>query len=191
MIRYKCNKCGAAMESPDSMIGKMETCPACNRRMKVLDPVVVKERDRLRQMQSTTFVCAVSGVSKDGRQEIVANCEEGEPIFLQREPDNRYDRNAIAVYVERKSFFGRRKYLQVGYIPEEDAEEIAEAMDSGSLAGGAILYVVGGQEGKYYGLRIVVAIGDTEGELTIDVDGFRVKDVRRAESDELSGEANG
>ena len=29
MIRYKCNKCGANLETDDTLSGQMETCPAC------------------------------------------------------------------------------------------------------------------------------------------------------------------
>lgn len=29
MVRYRCNQCGAALQSPNAMIGQPDTCPAC------------------------------------------------------------------------------------------------------------------------------------------------------------------
>ena len=55
MIHYKCNKCGVDMESPDSLIGKMETCPACRRRMKVKDPAVVAAKGRRTQRAAASL----------------------------------------------------------------------------------------------------------------------------------------
>jgi len=163
MIHYKCNKCGAEMESPDSMIGKMETCPACKRRMKVKDPAVVAEEERrkqepLKNEPKEEFFCSVAGVTKGGRQQVVGTCVEGEPVFLNREPDNPYDKDAVAVYVERKGLLGGPKYKQVGYIPAEDASDIAYWMDKGYMALGIIRYVVGGEGRESVGLRIAVEI---------------------------------
>ena len=163
MIQYKCNKCGADMESPDGMIGKVETCPACQRRMKVNHPAVVAEEERLKQeaianMPEEEFFCAVAGVTKEGRQRVVTTCAEGEQVFLNREPDNPYDEYAIAVYVARRGLLGGTKYKQVGYIPSEEAEEIADWMDKGYMAVGIIRYVVGGDAGKSVGLRVRVEI---------------------------------
>lgn len=31
MIEFKCRQCGAAMEAPDSLVGKAEICPECGR----------------------------------------------------------------------------------------------------------------------------------------------------------------
>ncbi len=163
MISYECNKCGADMESPDGMIGKMETCPVCNRRMKVKDPAVIAEEAILREQAMANapmddFFCSVAGVTKEGRQRIVKTCKENEPAFLRREPDNPYGDNAIAVYVERKGLFGRTKHEQVGYVPSDDAPEIAYWMDKGHAALARIRYVVGGDNGKPFGLRIEVEI---------------------------------
>ena len=163
MIEYKCNKCGADMESPDSMIGRMETCPSCGRRMKVKAPVAAAEEEKrkkegLASMPAEEFFCEVAGVTYEGRQRVVRTCREGEPVFLHREPNNPYDENAVAVYVERKSLLGKTRYAQVGYVPAEDASELAYWIDKGYTALGIIRYVVGGDSGKPTGLRIVIEI---------------------------------
>ncbi len=162
MFKYKCNKCGAEMESPDCMLGKMENCPKCKRRMKVKDPAVVAEEERQKKEYLENFpeefFCKVIGVTKEGRQRIVRTCKIDEPVFLHREPDNPYDKDAIAVYVERKGILGGTKYKQVGYIPHEEAVDVASWMDKGYMALAYIKYVVGGEQGKSFGLRIIIEI---------------------------------
>ena len=49
-------------------------------------------------------------------------CEVGDRLTLEREPNNSKDRNAIVVLHE-----GRR----LGYVGEEKAEELAPKMDAG------------------------------------------------------------
>lgn len=48
-----------------------------------------------------------------------------DPLMLRREPSNRYDRNAIAVY-----WRGR----QLGYVPARENAELAALMDRGMHA---------------------------------------------------------
>lgn len=43
MIRYACRFCGAAMESPGSLAGKMDKCPACGRAQAVPNAQIAKE----------------------------------------------------------------------------------------------------------------------------------------------------
>lgn len=50
----------------------------------------------------------VVGVTFEGRQEVVARLRRGDRVWLDREPTNRYDRNAITVCRENGE--------QIGYI---------------------------------------------------------------------------
>ena len=50
----------------------------------------------------------VVGVTFEGRQMVVAKLKRGDPVWLDREPDNRYDRNAITVCRENGE--------QIGYL---------------------------------------------------------------------------
>lgn len=73
--------------------------------------------------QTTSSVCFYSkivGVTHDNRQELIRKLDVGKELQLIREPQNTYDRNAIAVY----SDLG-----QLGYIPKETAISLAESMD--------------------------------------------------------------
>lgn len=51
-------------------------------------------------------------------------CEDDE-LILQREPDNRFDENAILVLDQKKR--------KVGYIPERDNPVFARLMDAGKM----------------------------------------------------------
>lgn len=65
-------------------------------------------------------------------------------FILRREPDNEHDPNAIAVFVEieyskikESGDYGEAKYKNIGmagYVPAEDAKEIAPKMDEGYFA---------------------------------------------------------
>ncbi len=73
----------------------------------------------------------VVGTGYEGRAEIIRrHIEEGQEVFLVREPENQYDSNAIAVYVEvRKMFKKTRK--QIGYLKEKRAKTLSKRMDDG------------------------------------------------------------
>lgn len=68
-------------------------------------------------MAKKPFFSKVSGVSypnPDGssRQEIIKKyCQPGRRLLLIKEPENKYDPNAIAIYIE----VGPKKY-QIGYV---------------------------------------------------------------------------
>lgn len=81
---------------------------------------------------SDSFYTKLAGVSKkneDGRrrQEVIEeDLYEGLDLHLEREPDNPYDTNAVAVFA---SEYGD----QVGYLSGKIAEELAPLMDRGQL----------------------------------------------------------
>jgi hypothetical protein len=55
----------------------------------------------------------------------------GKPLFLEREPDNSYDGNAIRLKNEDGD--------QVGYLPREVAGEVAAEMDAGTVWSAVVL----------------------------------------------------
>ena len=98
-----------------------------------------------RKLNSKTFYTKIAGVTKknsDGerRQSIIKELEAGERVTLIREPDNRYDPNAIRV----DSGLG-----QIGYIPAETAlNNLASEMDRGCEVTAIISEITGGEPGK-------------------------------------------
>jgi hypothetical protein len=59
-------------------------------------------------VHSRVITTRVVGVTFEGRQEVVARLRRGDRVWLDREPTNRYDRNAITVCRENGE--------QIGYI---------------------------------------------------------------------------
>jgi hypothetical protein len=88
-----------------------------------------------------TKLAGVTMKNDDGssRQAFLKTCSSGDPLVLKREPKNKYDRNAIAVF---------RGTDQLGYLSKEVAEELAKVMDSGKKLTAEILEITGGEKGK-------------------------------------------
>lgn len=89
-----------------------------------------------------TNVAGVTKKNRDGtrRQEIIADCDDGEDLLLVREPDNSYDPNAIKVC--------RLSGEQIGYISSDVAATMADEMDGGKRFSAKISEVTGGVKGK-------------------------------------------
>ena len=65
----------------------------------------------------------VVGVTFEGRQEIIKQLDRSDIITIRREPTNRFDTNAIAVWSEKG---------QIGYIGKDYATILAPMMDAGT-----------------------------------------------------------
>jgi hypothetical protein len=101
----------------------------------------------------------VVGVTKDNgdgvnRQDIIRKyCRGGMDIQLVAEPDNRYDGNAIGVWVATGLF---SKPSKLGYLRSELAADLRVELRSGKSLRGTILEVTGGGRDKNYGVNIEV-----------------------------------
>lgn len=80
----------------------------------------------------------VAGVTFEGRQEIIGWLIGNEPVQITPEPDNKYDKNALAILV---AFQG--EIYHIGYVPKESAAKIAPAIDGEALSG-KLLQITGG-----------------------------------------------
>ena len=69
------------------------------------------------------FGSYIAGTSYIDDQSIFDELKDGDKLFLKREPDNRFDENAILVLDE--------KSRKLGYIPEKDNLVFARLMDAG------------------------------------------------------------
>lgn len=79
-------------------------------------------RERRAPLCSVNFV--VAGVHYEGRGEVIGEyAEEGERVFLARDPHNRFSPNAIEVRL--------RNGMQIGFVPEDYAPEVAPLLDGG------------------------------------------------------------
>jgi hypothetical protein len=67
-----------------------------------------------------TMVTYIAGVNhRPGARMRLASLLPGEQLILKREPENAYDKNAVAVYEGE---------MHVGYIPAVDAPAITKAL---------------------------------------------------------------
>ena len=69
------------------------------------------------------FDSYVAGTSHIKDESALDELSEGDKLILQRDPDNRFDENAILVLDEKKR--------KLGYIPEKDNIVFARLMDAG------------------------------------------------------------
>lgn len=93
------------------------------------------------------------GVTFENRQSIIAKyCEIGKPVYLFREPDNQYDSNAVAVYIDA----GKKREI-IGYIGREQAKYYAERMDQGKQYDAVVGWIYGGN-GINYGVNIDISM---------------------------------
>ena len=91
------------------------------------------------------YSISVVGESFDDRQRTISKCRAGAKAFLVREPENKYDENAIAVYTEVGIFKSRK---QIGYIGRDNAEWMAEIIDGDGDIQATIEKIIGGEEDK-------------------------------------------
>lgn len=81
------------------------------------------ERERNGPIERFDFM--VAGAKFEGRDKVIAReVRSGDVVVLQRDAANRYSRNAVAVLTQS----GR----QIGFVPEDDAEDLAPLLDAGN-----------------------------------------------------------
>ena len=66
---------------------------------------------------------SIVGMDHQGTTDIVAALQPGVTVTLVREPENKFDKNAIAVWSGGK---------RIGYIPSKQNAGLAAAMDQGA-----------------------------------------------------------
>ena len=97
--------------------------------------------------QRDTFPTKIMGVSFEGRQDVVAGLKPGAALQLERQPQNQFDSNAIAVW------FGN---LQLGFLRKEIAKHLAPLIDAGADYRARAEHITGGRDGKNFGVNIRV-----------------------------------
>ena len=104
-------------------------------------------RDRYASIGGASqFHTKLAGVSFEGRQDVIAGLRVGVDVQLQRQPENQFDSNAIAV------FFGA---LQLGFINKGIAKHIAPLIDDGARYQARIESLTGGAN-KNRGVNVYV-----------------------------------
>lgn len=96
----------------------------------------------------------LTGVTKDyegiNPQDIIEMLTEGEEVFFKRVPMKRYPNATLVVDCNENP---------IGWIPEDFIyqEDIAKRLDDGTTVKGRVSAILGGDNGKSYGVRIDIA----------------------------------
>ncbi len=91
----------------------------------------------------------VVGVTFEGRQEVVARLQQGDRVWLDREPDNAYDPNAIAVC--------RSNGEQIGFLNRNLAGRIVSFFKAYGYPVKGKVVAITGSEWNGYSLGVIVA----------------------------------
>jgi HIRAN domain len=94
-------------------------------------------------MGRSAIVAGTGFPNADGsaRNAIIRNyCKPGMKVHLVREPNNKYDSDAIAVYIAIPRLFGLlgSSLAQIGYIKAGAADSLAHKIDSGMKISGTV-----------------------------------------------------
>jgi hypothetical protein len=85
--------------------------------------LLLKEYERNHPLESANFM--VAGVRHEGRPEIISRyAKPDEQVYLARDRNNKYSHNAIEVRLGNG--------MQIGFVPEDDAIDLAPCMDEES-----------------------------------------------------------
>lgn len=100
----------------------------------------------------TTFYSKIMGTSfKPNGQELLKALKPGDPLTLQREPENKFDKNAIAIL--------NSKGDALGYVPKTTAINLSLDMDSGNQVVCHVSEITGGTTDKdNYGCNIHIEV---------------------------------
>ena len=122
-----------------------------------VERVFAKSKEYLRDRYSNIvdaprFHTKIAGVSFEGRQDTIAGLRADASLELQRQPENPYDNNAIAVA------YGN---LHLGFLNRQLAAHLAPAIDAGARYSARIASLTGGSvsstsESRHRGVNILL-----------------------------------
>lgn len=91
-------------------------------------------------------IVGVTAKNPDGmdRQKCInAYVRAGMPLLLRPEPCNKYDENAVAVYVKARVLFIFSGFFQIGYLKSEVAKEVSKFIAAGGAVSCCVSEVTG------------------------------------------------
>lgn len=112
------------------------------------------------------IVARITGVTFDGRQEVLARVEKNTPLRLERDRRNEYDFYAVGVWAFLPLYKDFTEELegwqQVGFIPKNMSKLISRSLDNGVVLECSVHKVSGGMVSEFsgeqfnYGLEVVL-----------------------------------
>jgi hypothetical protein len=130
-----------------------------------------------------------SQVNDDGtpRQNVLRVLYPGEPLTLQRQPDNPFDANAIAVMAGNHA---------IGFIARADAATLAPLLDAGEPYRAQLHELTGGMpDYPYFGAKVCIAWRDHKMLEPLPLSADQIKHAsmigKRAASGQAAGQSGG
>ena len=127
--------------------------------------------------EAASFHTKLAGVTFEGRQDALERLSASSPLRLERQPDNEFDVNAIALfdpYGDQVGFFNRRL-----------AAALAPAIDAGVAYDIQVTEVTGGEEGRSLGVNVLVSRRDAS---RAEEDRAEQRAARRSELSQMTVE---
>lgn len=121
--------------------------------------------------ESDQFYTKAVGVTFENRQDVVEQLVAGQAVALQREPDNEYDANAIAVLADGQ---------QIGYLKRNIARHLAPNFDNGVTYSAMVVQVTGDTE-RSRGVNLFIQRTDVQQEAQAEE-----QEALRAQLEELN-----
>lgn len=106
--------------------------------------------------EAPSFYTKLAGVTFEGRQSVLEQLMPGSPLRIERQPENPFDANAVALLDPRGE--------QVGFLNRRLAAVLAPVLDAGVPYDVEVSDVTGGGEGQSLGVNVLL----TRRDLTID-----------------------
>lgn len=79
----------------------------------------------------------IAGTRYEGREAVIKkHIKVGDSVLFKREPFNKFSPNAIGVFTKNNE-------MMIGYVPEDDAEEMAEWLDRGDKYKAIVTKILG------------------------------------------------
>jgi len=105
------------------------------------------------------FHSKIAGSTFNNSQEILRAMKEEEVLNCQREKDNAFDKNAVAIYNEKKE--------KLGFFPKETAVGLAKQIDAGCTVTISVSEITG-RDKSFVGCNILVTVFSDKEDDNID-----------------------
>lgn len=117
------------------------------------------------EMNKVSYHTKLAGVSFEGRQDTISLLNNDSHLRFRREPDNKYDGNAVAVdallvhssigHDDNTNVDLLTEWVPIGYIAKDKNSELAGILDDGVEASIKISDITGGGD-KNYGVNVYI-----------------------------------
>jgi single-stranded-DNA-specific exonuclease len=127
--------------------------------------------------EAAAFHTKLAGVTFEGRQDALERLSAGAPLRLERQPDNQFDANAVALFDPHGG--------QVGFFNRRLAAALSPSIDAGVAYDVEVTEVTGGDEGRSLGVNVLVSRRDAS---RAEDDRAEQRAARRAELSQMTAE---